>query len=140
VTPGTVFEDSLVNVSQAWPFIFKVRDAEVLKNRYYYESFLWTSFGIFYLMLGWAGISVFLLAGVAAVFGRLLISRTSGLINLTLTMWFMYMMGSFLFMMSLDDWLAMSFFYLFNASLFMTFCYGVRLARNSLCTWMQRGP
>ena len=132
VTPGTVFDDSLFNVSQAWPFIFGLRDADVLKNKYYYESFIWTSFGLFYSIFGWVSLVVFLLAGAVAAFGCTLIAQTSGLIRLTMEVWFLNMVAAFLFMMSLDDWLAMSVFYLINATLFMVFCYGVKLARNLL--------
>ena len=130
--PGVVFEDAQLNISQGWPFIFKMRDLNLISEKYYYESFVITSFGFFYLLYGWSGIFLYLFMGMVIVFVYLKITCCPESLRLILTSWYCVSVGSFIYMMSLDDWIAMTGFGLLQSFVLLTLSNGIRLTRNML--------
>jgi hypothetical protein len=105
IVPGEIFADAPINTTLLWPYIYKLRDSKLLQKGYY-ESFLWTPWGLAYSMFGWvAGLIALLVAGfiLQAVYMR--IAGNVGKWRPYLSAWFLVNVFSFYSAMGLDDWL-----------------------------------
>lgn len=107
MVPGVVFAEAQVNTALLWPFIYKLRDSHLLKPGYY-ESFLWTPWGLAYSMFGWgAGLFALLMAGF--ILQAVYMATAGGLRGSGwqpyFSAWILLGTFSFYSSMGLDDWL-----------------------------------
>jgi hypothetical protein len=104
IVPGVIFADAQTNTALLWPFVYKLRDKALLQKGYY-ESFLWTAWGVAYAMFGWAaGIMALLISGVIlqALF---MLTCKFGEVQPYFSTMFLLNVFSFYSSMGLDDWL-----------------------------------
>lgn len=135
MVPGVVYVEAPINTAMLWPFIYKLRDIKLLKSRYY-ESFLWTPWGLAYSMFGWgAGLIALLTAGfiLQAVYMGIA-GNVSGW-QPYLSAWFLFNVFSFYSAMGLDDWLVGLQRSLFSLILVLLMLWGLgKLARLRIFT------
>jgi hypothetical protein len=116
IVPGTFFSDAKVNTALLWPFIYESRNKHLLQTGYY-ESFLWTAWGVAFAMFGWGmGLIALLVAGIILQSIYIVISSGYVAFQPYLSTLFLLNVFSFYMAMGLDDWLVgveRSFFSLF---------------------------
>lgn len=137
IVPGEIFADAPINTTLLWPYIYKLRDNKLLQKGYY-ESFLWTPWGLAYSMFGWG-------AGLIALFaaGFILQALYMGIAGIVgkwqpyLLSWFLLNVFSFYSAMGLDDWLVglQKSFFVVVLVLLMLWVIG-RLARLRIFAWL----
>ncbi len=132
--PGVPFDGFTLNISQAWPVIYNIRSYDYVSAKSYYESFIWTSFGFFFVMFGWAGVAVFLFSGAFSAFIWKLSDYLPNPVGVPLKIWFVDCLISYIFMMSLDDWLVTLTFKLIHVLIFVMACGLVKILRQSVIT------
>lgn len=137
IVPGEIFADAPINTTLLWPYIYKLRDNKLLQKGYY-ESFLWTPWGLVYSMFGWvAGLIALLAAGFILQAVYMGIAGIAGKWQPYLLSWFLLNVFSFYSIMGLDDWLVglQKSFFVVVLVLLMLWVVGC-LARLRIFAWL----
>ena len=107
VVPGVIFEEAKLNTALLWPFLYKIRDKEVLNNPNYYETFGWGLWSVLYVMYGlYSSLIIIFILGI--IWG-LLYYKISSLKNKEIFIsYFVFILFPLFFMAGIDDYLSWS--------------------------------
>ncbi len=107
VVPGTIFVDANLNTALIWPFLFKIRDKEILNDLNYYETFAWGFWSVFNVMYGpYLGLFVIFIVGTlwGLMFYKILAIKDKEI----LASYFLFISFPFIFLAGIDDYISWS--------------------------------